>query len=59
MGWNKRFFFNGPGYYSQIGPYYWIGVDWTSVVGWSKLESSNGMGRLDFSNGGGDLKVPG
>ena len=36
MGWNKldssngmeqTFLFNGPGYYSQIGPYYWIGMD--------------------------------
>ena len=43
MGWNKRFFFYGPGYHSLIGPYYGKGVDWISVMEWNKLDSSNGM----------------
>ena len=44
----QTFFFNGPGYYSQIGPYYWIGMDWTLVMGWNKLDSSNGMEQTIF-----------
>ena len=47
MGWNKRFFFNGPGYHSQIGPYYGKGMDWTSVMGWIQ-ESEAAFGRTLF-----------
>ena len=36
VGWNKRFFFNGPGYRSQIGPYHWIGMGWISGMEWNQ-----------------------
>ena len=50
MGWTKRFFFNGPGYHSQIGPYYGKGMDWTSVMGWIQ-ESEAAFGRILFFEG--------